>query len=206
MNDHPNALDRALKKLGTQESWRLTSLPKGVTVDVMRVLDTDGYVEVRGWYLKNTRTGPHDPNPMAPRPSDVGWYSPTAAPLVFGTWDQLFEKSAKDVRTAAEVRISEKGKAKLARMTMLRKPRGTPKPSEPLEKSSKSGSEWLTVTEAAVLLGLRTYEVSRLASNGDLKTNGKVYHERRITAASVARYKLADNKDKTIATLRKHVG
>ncbi len=108
----------ALRLLDTRPSWRLNELPPDVTIDVLRVLDADGLIEVCAWYRQNETTDPRRPKPLVPKRSNLGWVSPVANPSRLGTWDRLWEESTREPEVAAEVRITERGKAELAKQNL----------------------------------------------------------------------------------------
>lgn len=64
---------------------------------------------------------------------------------------------------------------------------------------------WLTVTQAHEVYAIPTATISRLASDGKLRSNGKTGPERRIDPASLAAFKLAQAKDERIKKLQKHL-
>lgn len=100
----------ALLKLGNRELWGVDELPEKIDADVMRCLDDHGLVEARFVTMQN-----RSPEPWTPSPS--AWFSPMKNPSQAGEWDQILGSRLRDDRThPSEVRLSEKGRAVLARM------------------------------------------------------------------------------------------
>lgn len=105
----------ALKRLGEREVWGVDELPAGIDADVLRCLDTDGFVEARGCWMQNKQKYPGDPTP--PTPAHGQWCSPLKNRDGAGEWDVILEKRTRDKwNHPYEVRASERGRAELARM------------------------------------------------------------------------------------------
>lgn len=104
----------AVEALNARPVWYLRQLPDGVTNDVLRILDSDGFIEVRHAYLKNQADYPGDPTP--PRTMHGDWISPTSIPSYLGTWDTIFrELAARPDETGPELRVTDRARAELAR-------------------------------------------------------------------------------------------
>jgi hypothetical protein len=187
-------LHHYLEQLDRPVTWRLSALPTGITVEVLRLLDARGLIELRGWQLDNPTTDPRRPQPLVPVPSSLGWVSPTAKPMIYGTWEQIVAAAAHDPRLVPEIRLTEAARAQLAesRLGLGASP-----------ESASSG--WLTVTEAAKIAGKATYEISRLVDQGKIKANGKTGRDRRVDASDLARFLLAGDDKATIKKLRKRI-
>ncbi|MCC6677881.1 MAG: hypothetical protein IT436_12110 [Phycisphaerales bacterium] len=103
----------AIEVLDARPSWFLNKLPSGVTLDVLRVLDADRFIEVRHLTAKNQAEFRGDPTPPLTQTSE--WYSPTLVPTNMGTWDTIFKVMARGDRHAPELRVTDKARAELAR-------------------------------------------------------------------------------------------
>ncbi len=122
-----------LRDLAKRDSWRIPELPPSITEDVLRVLDARGWIEFAVWRLASVRqnTGLF-PDGFEPRRDEsIGWFSPLMGVLFYRhqsgfAWSNP-EQSKQDLtltsilaegrrrpREAAEVRVSERGRAILA--------------------------------------------------------------------------------------------
>lgn len=125
----PTAPALALRVLAGAESWRFTELPIGISLDVLRVLDVDGFIEVHSWGAftkcdeRGHAIGGFDYGPMGAR-----WYSPTAQPMIGGDWEMIARKALDEPRTAVEIRVSALGKAELAKHRLMVPPPLAPPP------------------------------------------------------------------------------
>jgi hypothetical protein len=98
----------ALAVLNSQKVWTVDRLPLGVRPSALRVLDDDGFIEVRSRYWQRS------PSPPAIQ-SDV-WFSPIRSPTTLGTWEQIANMHGADFHTLPpELTVTDKGKAALAR-------------------------------------------------------------------------------------------
>lgn len=105
----------ALLKLGSRELWGVDELPEEIDADVMRCLDDHGLVEARFVTMQNRSKYRGDTTPPAPVPSS--WFSPMKNPSRAGEWDKILGSRLRDYWThPSEVRLSERGRAVLARM------------------------------------------------------------------------------------------
>ncbi len=105
----------ALRALAQQESWRVNALPPGVGIDELRILDADGLIEARAWVLQNLTRDPTHPIPLKPQPWPMGWVSPASKRDLMGSWSDILRDGAAKPETAAEVRVTDRGFAELAR-------------------------------------------------------------------------------------------
>lgn len=104
----------ALLKLGSRELWGVDELPEEIDADVMRCLDDHGLVEARFVTMQNRSKYRGDTTPPAPVPSS--WFSPMKNPSRAGEWDKILGRRLRDYWThPSEVRLSERGRAVLAR-------------------------------------------------------------------------------------------
>src|SRR5262249_54129023 len=56
--------------------------------------------------------------------------------------------------------------------------------------TDRAMKKWVTVSEAASVVGTDRGAISHLVKNGTLKSNGKKRHQRRIDSASLVQYQL----------------
>lgn len=137
----------ALKALGEREVWGVDELPVGVDVDVLRCLDTNGFVEARGCWMQNKQKYPGDPTP--PTPGHGQWCSPLNSPQIAGQWAVILLKQARDTwNHPYEVRVSERGRAELARLRRAAAVVVDP-PANPLDLSA--GAEAIDEHDVALL-------------------------------------------------------
>ncbi|MBC6953096.1 MAG: hypothetical protein DYG93_07660 [Leptolyngbya sp. PLA2] len=100
---------RALLQLGEREFWGVDELPQDIDADALRCLDDRGLVEARYVVMQN-----RSPEPWTP--SRSAWFSPIAKPEIAGTWERILARRDRSSRShPAEIRISERGKAVVAR-------------------------------------------------------------------------------------------
>lgn len=76
----------------------------------------------------------------------------------------------------------------------------------PDRDAAVSGVRMLTVTQAHIVSNIPTYEISRMATSGRLRSNGKSGEARRIDLESLADLALARHAAKTVKGLRKRLG
>ena len=131
----PSGLLDLLKSLSTEPGWLPGKLPKAVTLDVLRLLDHHGLIELKSNML--------------------GWYSPEKMPHVGGVMKTALERGF-------PVRVSEVGKAELTRVEMFggdaNKGEGATGADKPqASERDVAGADWLaeTVRELAFLADVR---------------------------------------------------
>jgi len=101
--------------LGAREVWPLDELPQCIDADTLRCLDDDGFIEARCVIMNNQSKFPGDPTP--PIPSRGEWCSPMRERHKIGDWDAVLMKNRRDTwHHPSEVRVSERGRAQLARL------------------------------------------------------------------------------------------
>jgi len=104
---------RALLQLAERDLWSVDVLPVGgVDIDILRRLDALGLIEARTGRMDNQQKYPRDPTP--PKPAYSPWFSPINQPHIAGGWDSIM--ATRTDRPPSEIRISERGKAEVARL------------------------------------------------------------------------------------------
>lgn len=101
----------ALVILGERDLWGMDELPESIDLDMVRCLDQAGLIEARFVTMSNEG----ESLPRVPLP-DV-WFSPFKSPGYMGDWGQVLARRKRDAfHHPPELRVSEIGKAELARM------------------------------------------------------------------------------------------
>lgn len=147
--------DRAalLRALATAGSMRLNAMPMGWRLADLRALDVDGLVEVRCWGLVNHPSGSR----AGLVPAPLGdWHSPAREREQVGDWDGLALAAGREPDTAAEVRLSEKGRVEAS------------KPAEPEAhpKHKRKARKRPMVPQERPLTPIETQTVTVVASHG----------------------------------------
>ena len=114
----PNAIadaeSDALVKLSEKDFWLVTELPSNIDADLLRCLDDRGLIESRFVVMQNQQKHGGDSTPSSRSPS--AWFSPIQKPDMAGGWNEILSKREKNEwNHPFEVRISERGRAELAR-------------------------------------------------------------------------------------------
>ncbi len=105
----------ALKALGEREVWGVDELPPAVDIDLLRCLDAEGFIVARGSHMQNRQKYRGDSTP--PTPAHGQWCSPLQKPEIAGDWEVILAKRTRDAwNHPFEVKVSEHGRAQLARM------------------------------------------------------------------------------------------
>lgn len=85
------------------------ALPPGYDVDLLQVLDRDGFIEVRYWTWNRSDEAKPFEQPSV-------WFSPLKCPGMAGPWDQIYANTKRnDQFIPCDVRLSGLGKAELAK-------------------------------------------------------------------------------------------
>lgn len=113
---------RALRALAERPLWRLPDVPLIVDIDVLRSLDTAGWIEARVVIMQNMKRFPGDPAPHAESPRE--WCSPIRNPTRMGTWETISRGNH-----IVEIRANDAG---LGALSKARRSRAT-----------DAGREWL---------------------------------------------------------------
>lgn len=100
-----------LQTLARRQSWRASELPTDLSVDVVRVLDGRGWIESRPWVLPGV-LGKSGEEPI---PDGNRWITGVTGLDIAKGWDGVFAKTRQRPDLAWETRVSEKGKAELAK-------------------------------------------------------------------------------------------
>jgi hypothetical protein len=125
----------ALKQLGERELWGVDELPAGIDVDLLRGLDASELVEARSVVMQNQKKYPGDPTPPSPSPS--GWFSPMRNPSMVGGWGAIMSNRTRSMwKHPCELRVSERGRAELARM---RRAATAARPETPANANAQAG-------------------------------------------------------------------
>lgn len=109
-----------LRLLAEQSAWLLSELPQQITDPVLLCLDDRGWIELQVWELRQ-RGGPT---------KVTGTFSPSRSPLAAGDWDMIVrtyrygERKRPDMY--CELRVSAKGKARLAEAELVTPPKPEP--------------------------------------------------------------------------------
>ncbi|MBX3316475.1 MAG: hypothetical protein KF902_06370 [Phycisphaeraceae bacterium] len=105
---------RALRALAERDVWPVNELPEWIDVDLLRCLDVEGVIEGRYVTAHNNAKYPGDaPNITY---SQSTWFSPLQKPSLAGPWENWVRPEGYDCwNPPREIRISDKGRAVLAR-------------------------------------------------------------------------------------------
>jgi len=105
---------RALRTLGERDEWRVSELPESIDIDLLRCLDAEGVIEARYVTAHNHAKFPGDaPNITY---SHSSWFSPIQNPGMAGPWEKWLRPQQHDCwNPPREVRVSDRGRAELAR-------------------------------------------------------------------------------------------
>jgi len=131
----------ALRRLAERDVWSVDELPPGIGEDVLRALDTDGFVEARACWMRTDQKFFGDPAPRVP--AHGAWASPIGNRDVVGEWRIVLAKRARDeLHRSFEVRVTERGRAHLWRLRSGAAPvTAAPAAVEPREPDAASWGE-----------------------------------------------------------------
>jgi hypothetical protein len=103
-----------LMRLAGRPAWGVDELPGTIDADTLRCLDEREWVEARYVIMWNQKKHPADTTPPLPSPSE--WFSPMRNPQMAGDWDAIVGNRSRGAHNhPAEVRLSDRGRATLAR-------------------------------------------------------------------------------------------
>lgn len=104
-----------LLALGERKVWKVDQLPLSADIDVLRCLDAEEMVEVRYVTAVNGGRAADGTRELHPQPS--AWFSPMRRPEMAGGWETILRPQKFDERNLpSELRVSERGRAELARL------------------------------------------------------------------------------------------
>lgn len=104
----------ALRVLDERDVWKVNELPASMDVDVLRCLDMDGVIEAR--YVTAVSDGRNPDGTPRIGQWTSAWFSPIQNPGMAGPWDKWLRPQTYDCwNPPREVRLSDRGRAELAR-------------------------------------------------------------------------------------------
>jgi len=136
----------ALLQLGTRLYWGIDELPDFIGIDMLRRLDSLGFVQV--CLTRLSRPTLQDGEYVPARATRGGWIIPMSRQGKPLTWDQVFRRhKLSEWEHPAEVALSERGKAEITRLHLALSPppSGGGRPKRPV---------WIRSDDAAERSGL----------------------------------------------------
>ncbi len=161
----------ALRWLAVRRHWALNELPPRIDANVLRCLDDAEHLEARYVGIVNA-----DPTgAFKPTEQRGEWISPTRQPRVFGDWDMIWEcRNGKHLTRPPEVRVTDKGKAALARLSLKTDTLSSPGP-RPNKKRKPSARSARTPGQDEVRLDERKLQRAQADVHGMRTSKGGIY-------------------------------
>ncbi len=141
---------KALRTLGERDEWPVNELPESIDIDLLRCLDAEGVIEARYVTAHNHAKFPGDaPNLTYSRSS---WFSPIQNPGMAGPWEKWLRPQGYDCwNLPREVRVSDRGRAELARAARFADSR---RPTDPAAEQVMARAAMFRASGASVYPGV----------------------------------------------------
>ncbi len=141
---------RALRALAQRDVWPVNELPDGIDVDTLRCLDVEGVIEARYVTAKNQTRSPGDAPNIAY--SHSAWFSPIQNPGMAGPWEKWLRPQKYDCwNPPREVRVSDRGRAEVARAARYTESR---RPTDPVAEEVRARAAMFRASGAEVYPGV----------------------------------------------------